>query len=133
MRNEQRSKHPVHERGSNGAGQTRRERARQLRTNQTGAEQRLWYHLRDRRFMGLKFRRQRPVGPYIVDFVCLAPMLVIELDGGQHAEQEGYDRRRDQWLREQGFTVLRFWNNEVMNETEAVLEAIREAVLMLSC
>lgn len=104
-------------------------RARQLRTSQTEAELRLWYHLRASRFLGLKFRRQMPLGPYIADFVCVERRLVIELDGGQHAEQAAYDARRDAWMRQQGFTVMRFWNNAVLGETEAVLERIRELVL----
>jgi very-short-patch-repair endonuclease len=96
-----------------------------LRTNQTEAEQRLWYHLRAHRFMGLKFKRQKPMGRYIVDFVCMERQLIIELDGGQHAEQMAYDQHRDAWLRSQGYTVLRFWNNEVMQQLEDVLEQIR--------
>ncbi|MFA7634041.1 MAG: DUF559 domain-containing protein, partial [Thiohalomonadaceae bacterium] len=92
----------------------------------------LWFYLRARRFMGLKFRRQKPVGNYIVDFVCHAPKLVVEIDGGQHVEQLAYDRRRDAYLCRQGFTVLRFWNNQVFNETDAVLESIRQAVITLS-
>ncbi|MFP5381083.1 MAG: endonuclease domain-containing protein [Gammaproteobacteria bacterium] len=103
-------------------------RAKSLRTNQTDAEARLWYHLRAHRFMGLKFRRQKPVGRYIVDFVCWAQRLIIELDGGQHAEGASHDRQRDAWLRSQGYTVLRFWNHEVMQELEGVLEGIRRAV-----
>ena len=99
--------------------------AKALRSNQTDAEQRLWYHLRAHRFMGLKFKRQKPLGRYIVDFVCLERRLIIELDGGQHAEQAAYDRHRDAWLRNQGYTVLRFWNNEVMQQLEGVLEQIR--------
>ena len=108
------------------------ERAKILRSNQTEAEQRLWYHLRAHRFMGLKFKRQKPIGNYIVDFVCFEPRLVVEIDGGQHLEQADYDARRDDYLREQGFIVLRFWNNQVLGETEAVLEAIRQAVLARS-
>ena len=108
------------------------QRARALRLNQTEAEQRLWYYLRAHRFMGLKFKRQKPIGNYIVDFICLSPKLDIEIDGSQHAEQVGYDRCRDTWLREQGFLVLRFWNNEVLNQTEAVLESIRQTILALS-
>ena len=108
------------------------ERARILRLNQTEAEQRLWYYLRAHRFMGLKFKRQKPIGNYIVDFICLSPKLVIEIDGSQHAEQADYDQCRDTWLREQGFLVLRFWNNEVLNETEGVLESIRQTILTLS-
>ncbi|MDP2240493.1 MAG: endonuclease domain-containing protein [Burkholderiales bacterium] len=101
------------------------EKAKVLRSNQTEAEQRLWYHLRAHRFMGLKFKRQKPVGRYIADFVCLERRLIIELDGGQHAEQVAYDRHRDAWLRSQGYTVLRFWNNDVMQQLEGVLEQIR--------
>jgi len=108
------------------------ERAKILRSNQTEAEQRLWYHLRAHRFMGLKFKRQKPIGNYIVDFVCFEPRLVVEIDGGQHLEQADYDGRRDDYLRVQGFIVLRFWNNQVLGETEAVLESIRQAVLARS-
>ena len=99
--------------------------AKSLRTNQTEAEQYLWYHLRACRFMDLKFKRQKPIGRYIVDFVCVEQQLIVELDGGQHAEQLEYDQRRDAWLRGQGYTVLRFWNNEVMQQLEGVLEKIR--------
>ncbi|MBZ0091616.1 MAG: endonuclease domain-containing protein, partial [Sulfuricellaceae bacterium] len=99
--------------------------AKALRRNQTEAEQRLWYHLRAHRFMGFKFKRQKPMGRYIVDFVCSERRLIIELDGGQHAEQVRYDRQRDAWLRSQGYTVLRFWNNDVMQGLESVLEQIR--------
>ncbi len=103
-------------------------KAKTLRTNQTTAEQQLWYHLRAHRFMGLKFKRQKPIGHYIVDFICLEHRLIIEIDGGQHAEQVTYDQRRDAWLRNQGYTVLRFWNNDVMREMEGVLERIRSTV-----
>ena len=99
--------------------------AKVLRSKQTDAEQRLWYHLRAHRFMGLKFKRQKPLGRYIVDFVCLERRLIIEIDGGQHAEQMAYDQHRDAWLRSQGYTVLRFWNNDVMQQLENVLEQIR--------
>ncbi len=78
--------------------------------------------------MGLKFRRQKTMGRYIVDFVCVERRLIIELDGGQHAEQVRYDQRRDAWLCSQGYTVLRFWNNDVMQQMEGVLEQIRCAV-----
>ena len=100
--------------------------ARHLRQHQTEAEQRLWYHLRARRFLGLKFRRQVPLGPYIVDFLCPALKLVIEADGGQHGAAA--DGRRDHWLRDRGYLVLRFWNHEILQDTEAVLEAVRLAV-----
>ena len=102
--------------------------AKSLRSNQTEAEARLWYHLRAHRFMGLKFKRQKPVGRYIADFVCCERRLIIELDGGQHSEQVTYDQRRDTWLRSRGYTVLRFWNNNVMQQLEGVLEQIRCAV-----
>ena len=108
------------------------ERARSLRSNQTEAEQRLWYYLRARRFSGLKFKRQKPVGNYIVDFVCFSPKLIVEVDGSQHAEQEQYDDRRDRWLRNEGFIVPRFWNNQVLGDTEAVLGSIRETVVSLN-
>ncbi|MEO6351850.1 MAG: endonuclease domain-containing protein [Burkholderiaceae bacterium] len=104
--------------------------AKALRTNQTDAEQQLWYHLRAHRFMDLKFKRQKPLGRYIADFVCLELRLIIEIDGGQHAEQVEYDQRRDAWLRSQGYTVLRFWNNEVMQQLESVLEQIRLTVTL---
>ena len=103
--------------------------AKTLRTHQTQAEQQLWYHLRAHRFMGLKFKRQKPIGNYIADFVCVEQMLIVELDGGQHSEQVEYDQRRDVWLKGKGYTVLRFWNNEVMQQLEAVLEQIRLAVI----
>jgi very-short-patch-repair endonuclease len=98
--------------------------ARQLRKNATECERLLWRHLRAHRFQGYKFRRQQPLGPYIVDFICFETRCVIEADGGQHAEALNYDAHRDAWLREQGFTVLRFWNNEVLNNLEGILERI---------
>ncbi|MFC5697614.1 endonuclease domain-containing protein [Pseudomonas sp. GCM10022186] len=97
--------------------------AKQLRTGQTDAEQRLWQHLRAKRLQGLKFRRQKPLGPYILDFICQERMLVVEVDGGQHLESAS-DRARDEWLARRGFRVLRFWNHEVLSQTDAVLEAI---------
>ena len=75
--------------------------------------------------MGRKFKRQKPLGHYVVDFICIEEKLIIELDGGQHAENAEYDQERDAWLRSQGYKVLRFWNNELMNEMESVLEKIR--------
>ena len=104
--------------------------AKTLRTNQTEVEQRLWYHLRAHRFMDLKFKRQKPMGRYIVDFVCVERQLIIEIDGGQHAEQTGYDQQRDAWLHSQGYTVLRFWNHEVMQQLEGVLEQIRSTIAL---
>ncbi len=104
------------------------EHARTLRRNMTDTEQRLWYHLRAHRFQACKFKRQKPLGPYIVDFVCMEHRLVIELDGGQHSENVPYDQRRDAWLHRQGFTVLRFWNNQIMQTLPAVLDAIAGAL-----
>ncbi len=102
--------------------------AKTLRRTQTDAEQKLWYHSRAHRFMGRKFKRQKPIGRYIVDFICIEDKLIIELDGGQHAENVEYDHERDSWLRSKGYTVLRFWNNELMNEMEGVMERIRMAL-----
>ena len=90
----------------------------------TDAERLLWQHLRNRELGGYKFRRQRPVGPYIVDFVCLEKKLVIEVDGGQHAGQVELDAKRSGYLDDKGYRVMRFWNNEVLTETESVLTVI---------
>ncbi len=103
-------------------------KARELRNNPTEAERTLWKHLRLRQLDGYKFRRQQPLGPYIVDFVCFEKRLVIELDGGQHSEQAAYDSERTAWLRRQGFVILRFWDDQVFKETEAVKECIFEAL-----
>jgi very-short-patch-repair endonuclease len=103
-------------------------RARQLRKNPTDAERLLWRKLRFWQIDGLKFRRQQPLGHYIGDFICLEKRLVIEVDGGQYAEQGDYDARRDAWLREQGFTVLRFWNNDVLKNFEGVIAKIFETL-----
>ena len=100
------------------------DRSRILRRNQTAAETRLWHHLRDHRLAGFKFRRQLPIGPYFADFVCAQRRLIIELDGGQHAEQADQDARRSAYLSKQGYTVIRFWNDQVLKETDAVLEEI---------
>ena len=99
-------------------------RARKLRSNLTDAESYLWRHLRFRQIAGHKFRRQRPIGPYIVDFVCLEKKVVIEVDGGQHAQTQTLDDTRDKWLRSQGYVVLRFWNNEVLSNLDGVLQVI---------
>ena len=125
---------PMSGRAKRGAGVGERanqlERAKFLRSNQTEAEQRLWYHLRGQRFLGLKFKRQKPIGAYIADFVCMEPRLVIEADSGQHGGDA--DMQRDTWFRTQGFTVLRFWNHEILGQTDAVLERIRQSVIALS-
>ncbi len=100
--------------------------ARTLRKNYTDAEKVLWQRLRNRQLANCKFRRQVTIEPYIVDFVCLSRKLIIELDGGQHNETIEYDRIRTNFLTAEGFRVLRFWNNEVFEETEAVLQKILE-------
>ncbi|MDP1698386.1 MAG: endonuclease domain-containing protein [Xanthomonadaceae bacterium] len=102
--------------------------ARALRREQAPAERELWQQLRAKRFDGFKFRRQQPLGRYIVDFVCLAQRLILELDGGQHADAADYDTIRDAWLQQQGFRVRRFWNNQWSAQREAVLEAIWTAL-----
>jgi very-short-patch-repair endonuclease len=101
--------------------------ARRLRRNSTFAEQQLWHRLRARSLYGMKFVRQEPVGPYIVDFVCREHHLIIEVDGGQHCENER-DVVRDQWLNGHGYRVLRFWNNDVLGNIEGVLEVIANAL-----
>jgi very-short-patch-repair endonuclease len=98
--------------------------AKALRRQMTDAEKRLWRHLRNRSLGGFKFRRQCPLGPYIVDFICVEKNLVIEVDGGQHAGNEAQDAERSADLDKMGYRVVRFWNNQVLQETEAVLNAI---------
>ncbi|RYF46226.1 MAG: DUF559 domain-containing protein, partial [Comamonadaceae bacterium] len=104
-----------------------RDFAKTLRQNMTDAEQLLWKHLRAHRLDGQKFRRQQPMGPYIVDFVHFSGRVIVEADGGQHVESD-HDAARDAWLRSQGYTVLRFWNNDILQSTEAVLQAIYAAL-----
>ena len=104
-----------------------RRRARALRINMTDAERRLWYALRDRRFAGFKFRRQVPLGPFIADFVCFEERLVIEVDGGQHADSLR-DRRRHRWFAANKFRVMRFWNNEVLSNLEGVMTMLAQAL-----
>lgn len=93
--------------------------AKRLRREMTEAERKLWYALRDRRFAGWKFRRQETIDPYIVDFVCCSARLIIEVDGGQHSPNVDAERTRD--LERQGYRLIRFWNNEVMDNLEGVL------------
>ncbi len=104
--------------------------ARVLRVNQTDAENLLWNILRGRRFCGAKFRRQHPVGRFILDFYCHDALLAIELDGSGHAtdDQRAYDAERTRALKGAGIRVLRFWNNEVLKDTESVLSAVYEAL-----
>jgi very-short-patch-repair endonuclease len=99
-------------------------RARRLRHDGTDAERKLWHHLRHQQLAGHKFRRQYPLYGYIVDFVCVPALLVIELDGGQHLDALDYDQRRTEILEREGYCVVRFWNDEVLLRTEDVLREI---------
>ena len=101
-----------------------KERSRDLRKNLTDAEQKLWQKLRSKQIQGNKFRRQFVLGNYIVDFICLDKRLIIEVDGGQHMDNVDYDSQRDEWLKNQNFKVIRFWNNQVLSEIDSVLEVI---------
>ena len=94
----------------------------------TDAEQRLWMRLRANQIHGYRFRRQVPIGRYVVDFACLKARLVIELDGSQHAQEVELDQRRTAWLASQDFRLLRFWDNDVLLQTDSVIEAIRVAL-----
>ena len=100
------------------------QRARALRKNQTDAEQLLWKYLRSRQLNGFKFRRQVPIGPYIVDFLCMSLKLIVEVDGSQHMSNLQYDNSRTLYLENHGFHVVRYWNNEVLSQTGCVLEAL---------
>ena len=106
----------------------RTKRARELRNNLTDAERCLWHELKRRQIAGVKFRRQQPIGHFIVDFVCFERRVIVEVDGGQHAEQLYCDYQRTRWLEAQGYRVLRFWNNDVLGNTEAVAQAVLDAV-----
>ncbi|QEL57804.1 endonuclease domain-containing protein [Chromobacterium paludis] len=97
--------------------------AKTLRQNMTDAERLLWKYLRAHRLNGEKFRRQQPIGPYIVDFVHFGARLIIEADGGQHNESPK-DAMRDVWLQKQGFTIMRFWNHDILQNPGAVFETI---------
>jgi very-short-patch-repair endonuclease len=108
-----------------------RDFAKTLRQNMTDAERLLWKHLRAHRYLGQKFRRQQPIGPYIVDFVHFGARLIIECVGGQHNENPA-DKRRDAWLQAQGFHVLRFWNHDILHPTESVLSTIFDILTPLS-
>jgi len=106
--------------------------ARHLRKTQTDAERRLWQLLRNRSLEGCKFRQQHPVGSYICDFFCIDRQLVIEVDGGQHAERIESEEERTSYLESRGYTVMRFWNHEVLTETEAVLEKVLNMISSIS-
>ncbi len=107
-----------------------RDRARRLRVESTALERKLWAHLRAKRFAAFKFRRQHPIGPYCADFCCVARRLIIEVDGSQHGDEQEQRKNalRTAYLRERGYRVLRFWNEQVNAELEDVLLAIYEAL-----
>jgi len=102
--------------------------ARSLRKNQTDAERKLWRRLRARELCGFKFRRQYPIAPYIVDFICVEKRLIVEIDGGQHATMTEIDNTRTEFLNARGYRVLRFWNNEVLQQLDAVLAKIFDSL-----
>jgi very-short-patch-repair endonuclease len=101
--------------------------AKKLRINSTDTEKYLWKYLRGRQLEGFKFRCQQPIGKYIADFINLERKIIIEVDGGQHLENKK-DKLRDKWLEEQGYEVLRFWDNEVLTNIEGVMESIRKKI-----
>jgi len=118
---------------TNGSINPKTTRARQLRRCLTDAEGKLWSHLRARQLRGIKFRRQQPLGPYTVDFCSLDPKLVIEVDGGQHAEEVERDAIRTAALEQMGYRVIRFWNNEVLQNIEGACQRIAEALDEFGC
>ena len=101
--------------------------ARRLRRNLTDAERRLWLYLRQRQINGFLFRKQCPAGPYVADFACLQAKLIVEVDGGQHADS-ATDAARDAWFAAHGYRTLRFWNNDVLQNTEGVITMIAAAL-----
>lgn len=103
--------------------------ARILRRNQTDAEEKLWHALRMKQIEGIKFRRQHPIGSYIVDFCATRQKLIIEVDGSQHLEQQQKEQARTDFLEHAGYRILRFWNNEVLDDIEAVLETIQSELI----
>jgi very-short-patch-repair endonuclease len=109
------------------ATSTARKNAKSLRTDLTDAERRIWSRLR-REQLGCRFRRQHPLGGYVLDFACLDPKLIVEIDGSQHMDQVSYDERRTAWLTQQGFRVLRFWSNDALSQTDAVIAEVLAAV-----
>ena len=106
-------------------------RARSLRSGMTDVEHLLWKALRGKQLNGHRFRRQHPIGQYFADFACIEQNIVIELDGGQHQEQLVYDEKRTDFLRAHGWQVLRFWNNDVLNNLDGVLSTIVESLTAL--
>jgi very-short-patch-repair endonuclease len=105
----------------------KRDTARKLRHDATDTERAMWFLLRDRRLADVKFRRQVPIGPYVADFASIQHRLIIELDGGQHADS-AKDAKRDAFLKAKGWRVLRFWNNDALANSDGVLEAIQNAL-----
>ena len=103
-------------------------RSRELRNNATPAERKLWKYLRNRQILGVRFNRQVPIGPFICDFAARTAKVIIELDGGQHAIQTAEDERRTRVLETRGYLVLRFWNNDVLENIEGVLTVIQAAL-----
>jgi very-short-patch-repair endonuclease len=123
------NENPPHRGGRERAGvKGLRRTAKRLRKDSTDTERHLWNYLRNRQVESFKFRRQQPIGSYVVDFVNFEKKVVIELDGGQHALDPG-DKIRDEWLRVEGYRVLRFWDNQVFSNMKGVLETIRDALL----
>lgn len=102
--------------------------ARKLRQQQTPQEVKVWARLRDRKFLGYKFRRQVPLGSYVVDFYCAEKKLVLEIDGGHHMQQQTQDQQRENFLRSQGYQILRFWNSEIEQNLEGVFERILQVL-----
>jgi very-short-patch-repair endonuclease len=115
---------PPLEGGGRGGGKWLAAKAKELRGNATEAEKYLWYMLRLKN-LGFKFRRQAVIGSYIVDFICFEKGLIVEVDGGQHGDSMK-DKERDEWLRQRGYSVLRFWNNDVLGNRKGVIEKISE-------
>ena len=118
---------PARGEGKSGVDRKMRRHARDLRLRMTDAERKLWFALRNRRFAGFKFRRQVPIERFIADFVCFEARLVIEVDGGQHADSIR-DQKRDRWFAANGFRVMRFWNNEVLSNLEGVMTLLAGAL-----
>lgn len=104
------------------------EKSRQLRKNMTLQERKLWNIIKDRQFFGYRFRRQFPIGQYIVDFICREKKIILEIDGGQHNEDINiyYDNKRTEYLMSEGYKVIRFWNNDIDNNIEGVYEKLKE-------
>jgi len=104
--------------------------SKRLRQQMTGTEVKLWQHLRGHRLIGVHFRRQHAIGPYVVDFCAPSRKLIIELDGSQHLDQEEWDLERTKYLEARGYRVIRFWNSNITNQIEVVLDVICEACEM---